>query len=80
MGEMTDRCPKSIGPKLLQVPAHLAQATKPKLVDFTEVDIIVCNVREKMKGRRKRPTYGGNDHSLLVGGYHETLENFSKGE
>lgn len=29
----------SIGPKLIQVPEHLAQATKPKIIDFTEVDL-----------------------------------------
>jgi hypothetical protein len=29
----------SIGPKLIQVPAHMAVATKPKIVDFTNVDL-----------------------------------------
>jgi hypothetical protein len=31
--------PISIGPKLLQVPSNMAVATKPKLVDFTNLDI-----------------------------------------
>lgn len=29
----------SIGPKLIQVPEHMAVATKPKIVDFTNVDL-----------------------------------------
>jgi len=29
----------SIGPKLVQVPENMAMATKPKIVDFTNVDL-----------------------------------------
>ena len=29
----------TLGPRLISVPDHMAQATKPKVVDFTEVDL-----------------------------------------
>lgn len=35
----------SIGPKLIQVPEHMAVATKPKIVDFTNVDLYPSRYR-----------------------------------
>jgi len=37
--------PLSIGPKLIPVPSHLAVATKPKIIDFTEVDLYPSNYK-----------------------------------
>lgn len=35
----------SIGPKLIPVPEHLAVASKPKTLDFTEVDLYPSNYK-----------------------------------
>jgi hypothetical protein len=35
----------SIGPKLIPVLPHLAVATKPKIIDFTEVDLYPSNYK-----------------------------------
>ena len=37
--------PIAIGPKLIQVPTHMAITNKPKIVDFTEVDIYPSNYK-----------------------------------